>query len=186
MFHLFNNQCVENNSVKEINRNLLEVTLKNFPPLNTAELEMRHSLAFAMLEKLDVENTEFDAEYNRIIAGTIIYALSFETTKYNHTMHGSLYPLYIPQLFDKCQITDSKLYYEELILVLAKKALEDKVIPFDENIINQYFGCFHGNEINSLRDILLSRFATTQKKHLENDAVAESEHNYRCDGCRLF
>ena len=73
MFRLFGD--VENTSIKEINRSLLEITFKNFPSLNTTELEIRHSLAFAMLKKLDVESTEFDAEYNRIIAGAQLFML---------------------------------------------------------------------------------------------------------------
>src|SRR5262245_32965895 len=98
MFRLFD-ECVDNTSIKEINRSLLKITLKNFSSLNTTELEIRHSRALDLLEKLDVENTEFDAEYNRIIAGVIIYALAYETTKYNNTVYGYLYPLNMTELF---------------------------------------------------------------------------------------
>jgi len=184
MFRLFD-ECPENTSVKEINRSLLETTFKSFPSLNTTELEVRHSRAFAMLKKLDVENADFNIEYNRIIAGAIIYALAFETTKYDKTEYGYLYPLHMNELFHKCNIPDSKLYYEELILVFAKKALEEKVIPFDDNTIKKYFGCFHDNEKNPLRRILLERFSSTPRDVLESDSIVEPKNNHRC-GCRLF
>lgn len=185
MFRLFD-ECPDNASIKEINRNLLEITYKNFPSLNTTELEVRHSRAFAMLEKLDLESMDFDAEYNRIIAGVIIYALTYETTKYDNTKFGYLYSLKMPQLFDKCQIPDSKFMYEELILILANKALEEKVIPFDENTINRYFDCFRDGENNPLRSILLKRFKNTCDAHLENDSMGKLEHDYRGGGCKPF
>lgn len=101
-------------------------------------------------------------------------------------MFGNLYLFNMPQLFEKCQIPDSKLYYEELILVLAKKALEEKVISFDISIIKKYFGCFHDHEKNPLKNILLGRYVNTQNEYLENDSSAESGHRHRCGSCNLF
>lgn len=101
-------------------------------------------------------------------------------------MFGYLYPFNMPQLFDKCQIPDSKLLYEELILVLAKKALVEKIIPFDSSIINRYFGFFQSNEKNPLVGILLKRFAHAHVAVLKNDAIAESENDHRCGNCSLL
>lgn len=59
IFRLFNK---ENDSIKVINRNLLETTRRYFYSLNTTELEIRHDRAFTMLEKLYLESKEFDEE----------------------------------------------------------------------------------------------------------------------------
>ncbi len=66
---------------------LLELTLKNFHPFDTCEVELLFKITKDMLQKLDETSLDFDNQFNKIILGTMVLSLVIETKKYGKILY---------------------------------------------------------------------------------------------------
>jgi len=147
----------------EVNAGLIQHSLKNFHTFNTTELENIHSRVLTMIKSLDVKKTNFDFEFNRIMAGAIIYYFAYEGAKYSNTLYNpGQYDL--KSILKSCGIAENSTFKPlEIITQIGIKALAGD-ITFNKATIDKYFNMFWKNEDNPLRDILLKRFDDMQSR----------------------
>ncbi|MGQ3889956.1 hypothetical protein ACQUW5_13115 [Legionella sp. CNM-1927-20] len=121
-----------------------------------------------LLKSLDPNAPDFGISYDRIIIGTIIIALAFESDKYADSLSLSrYYPLTYWALAKKCELEilpsllmsgekglkkDHRLHH--FIKHTGKMALEEKSIPLNSKHLDLYF-----SHNNSLKEILNKRLA---------------------------
>jgi hypothetical protein len=115
---------------------LLELTLKHFHPLPTREIEILFEITRDMLKKLDVNHSDFNEQFNKIVFGTMLIALVIETKKYR----TKLYPYVDNDDFNVMNtlrnLRDPRM--KSFIHDIGAKVLSNE-LPFDSAYIDKHF-----------------------------------------------
>lgn len=103
-------------------KELIQLTLKNFYPFPTCEVEILFRITKDMLSHSDENAPDFDEHFNKILFGTMITAMVIESRKYGY----NLYPVKHEAAYD-CVAVLLNLYNREsmqqLILTIGSKML---------------------------------------------------------------
>jgi hypothetical protein len=126
---------------KEMTKNkLLELTLKNFNPFSTCEVETLFETTEYMLKNLNETDPDFDERFDKIVLGTIVISLVIESNKYGAN--------YYPQCNIKGYNVMSALTglmnrakTEKFILDIGEKILLNE-LPFSCSYIDMHFPSF--------------------------------------------
>lgn len=124
---------------------LVELTITHFTSMFAkCEVEGVFEGMCIFLAELEIEDEDFDLQYDRIILGTVILSLSLiEWVDYPSSDCG-VDPLSLKSLMDSCHIYPNFLRsarnpdVKNLIISIGKKVLEEKSLPLHECYLNAF------------------------------------------------